>query len=322
MNRFQKPPRRSMVLGLLTASLCSGQLVQFRGPDSGLVYDPPTQSIRSIAGLIGAARMGDAVLEGIEWASVAPNGKVALYRKGGRIAALTAAGPVQEVPTFQGEAPEDVFWSAESQSAVLVWTRDRRTQRIEVDASGAITAGAAQAFELDGEITAVAGTSSGPLFAAVAGRGIYAVEARSGVSRLLLPLETCRALAASADGTRIWAIDGARGILFRIGMADEQPAVVATDAERLAGVSRLAMSSNESDLLLANAETRKLYLFDGGNQELTEVAALEAPVTQMRPLGRKTLYLLSHRATATESVQLYDALRGDIFFVPFVGVEQ
>lgn len=322
MNPLQDPLCRRLMLSLLTATLCSGQLVQFRGPDSGLVYDPPTQSLRSIAGLIGAARMGDAIVQEVEWASVAPNGRTAFYRKGGKILSLTPAGQVKEAPISQVADPEEVFWGAGSGTALLVWTRAKLTQRLEIDAAGAITSDGVQTLELDGEITAVTGANDGRIFAAVAGRGVYLADARKGTSRMLLPMASCPALSVSGDGRELWAVDGERGVLYRIGMGDEQPAVVTTDPERLTGVSRMAISSNHTDLLLANPQTRTLYLYGASSRSLTEVAALEAPVTQLRPLGRETLFLLSLRATKTETVQLYDDARGDVYFVPFVGGEQ
>jgi len=322
MNPLEHPFCRRLMVSLLSATLCSGQLVQFRGPDSGLVYDPPTQSLRRIAGLIGAARMGDAIVQEVEWASIAPNGKTALYRKGGKILALTTAGQVKEAPVPQVADPEEVFWGAGSQTALLVWTRAKLAQKLEIDVAGAITSDGVQTLELDGEITAVTGASDGRIFAAVAGRGVYVVDAGKGTSRMLLPMASCPALSTSGDGSELWAVDGERGVLYRIGMGDEQPAVVTTDPERLTGVSRMAMSSNHIDLLLANPKTRTLYLYGASSRSLTEVAALEAPVTQLRPLGRETLFLLSLRTTKTETVQLYDDARGDVYFVPFVGGEQ
>lgn len=322
MTSFRKAFCRHLTLGILLATLCNGQLVQFRGPDGGLVYDPPTQSLRGIAGLIGAARLGDAILENVEWASIAPNGKTALYRKGGQMLALTSAGLMEEVRQAPVEDPEEVLWGKGSQSAVLVWTKAKRTQKIEIDAVGAISSQEPHGLDLDGEITAVAGTVETRMYVAVSGRGVYLVDAQTGGNKMLLPLASCRVLASNAEGTGIWAIDGDRGVLLRIAVDDGQSAVFTTDPERLKGVTRLGVLSNEKELLLANPETRTLYLYTADNRTLAEVSALEAPVTHLSPLGRETLLLLSYRATNAQSIQLYDALRGDIFFVPYLGAEQ
>jgi hypothetical protein len=118
-------------------------------------------------------------------------------------------------------------------------------------------------------------------------------------------------------------VDAEHGVLSRIGLnGEEQPAVYAADAQRLTEVSRLAMAPNGRDVLLANSATRRLYVLHAESRELAELAVLDGPASQLTPVGRNSLYLLGHRTTATESVQLYDDMRGDTVFVPFLGGNQ
>lgn len=314
---------RRLVMIVGTAAISFTQpAVRFRGPDSGLLYDPPTQSIRSINGLIGAAQLANAVVDGVEWGSVAPSGKLALFKKGGNLLALV----VQAVPATdvvgQADAPDEVLWAADSQSATLVWTTTKTVQRIAVGTNGTVTSDVKRELSLDGEIRSVGAGAAGTLVVAVAGRGVYVVELQKMTSRLLLPLPECRAILTSTDESALFAIDGERGILYRISFGEEQPTVVSADTDRLAGVTRMANSTNGRGLLLANSETRRIYQLNGGDQAVEELAVLEAPVTLLRPIGRSSLYLLGHRTSGAESVQFYDDLRGDTVFVPLQGGNQ
>lgn len=314
----------SLVLALGMAATCQGQSgIQFRGPESGLLYDPPTRSVRGIAGLIGAARVGEAIEKEVDWAAVAPNGKVTLFRRAGVIRVLDAAAGMPAMPLITAEAPDAVLWGTESRSVLLVWMNGKSAQRVDLDNSGKASAGALQSFELEGEITAVAGTPNGPLVAAVSGRGVYAINLATRVARLLLTLPNCKALSVTGEGEAAWAVDGEGGVLLRIALnGDEQPTVSVSDPERLRGVTRIAAAPNGQDLLLANSETRRLYLLRAAENSISDAAVLDGPVTILRPMSRNTLYLLGHRNTLSESVQLYDDLRGDTVFVPFLGGEQ
>jgi len=314
---------RRLVLAVGTAAICLTQpAVRFRGPDSGFLYDPPTQSIRSITGLIGAAQLADSMVDGVEWGSVAPSGKLALFKKGGNLVALAAQTGPTTVGVSQSDAPDDVLWAADSKSALLIWTASKTVLRIAVGADGRVTSDVKREFSLEGDITSVAAGAAETLVAAVANRGVYVVDLQKMTSRLLLPLTECRALVTSTDESAVFAIDGERGILYRISFAEEQPTVVSADAERLAGVTRMANSSNGRGLLLANSETRKIYQLNAGDQAVADLAVLEARVTLLRPIGRSSLYLLAHRTDGAESVQFYDDLRGDTVFVPFQGGNQ
>lgn len=320
MTRLNQPALRRLILVLGTAAICLPQAsVRFRGPESGLLYDPPTQSIRNITGLMGAAQLGDAVIEGVEWATVAPSGKVALYKKGDGLLAFSAQTASAVIAVAQAEAPDDVLWAGDSQSAVLLWPNSKILQRVAIDGAGVVSAEPRKEFGLDGQISAITTGTSDTLVAAIAGRGVYLVDLQKLSSRLLLPLNDCLAIVSSGDNSAVFAIDGVHGVLYRIGLGDEQPTVVSADSERLMGVTRMANASNGRGVLLANSETRKIYQWRAGDQLLTDVAALEAPVTVLRPIGRNSLFLLGHRTTSAESVQFYDDLRGDTIFVPFQG---
>src|SRR5260370_40702316 len=81
--------RTIMMFGLLAAGPSAwAQSVTMQGPVSGFIFHNPTQTIRPIMGIPGAAYVGAAVFTGVDFAVVAPNGKPAIFRQDGLLSPL------------------------------------------------------------------------------------------------------------------------------------------------------------------------------------------------------------------------------------------
>src|SRR5512134_3362781 len=63
---------------LLALGAAFGQDGGLTGPVSGMVFDADSRSLRPVVGVPGAAYLGQPAVSGLDWASVAPNGRAAL----------------------------------------------------------------------------------------------------------------------------------------------------------------------------------------------------------------------------------------------------
>ena len=66
------------IVAFLTSWPAVGQMAPLGGPVSGLIFDAPSRSVRPIIGVPGSSYLGQALLENIDNAFIAPDGESAL----------------------------------------------------------------------------------------------------------------------------------------------------------------------------------------------------------------------------------------------------
>ena len=124
--------RLSLATAAAVLSLAA-QGIQWGGPISGLVYDSPTKSLRQILGFPGGARLGPALLEGVEWAAVSPTGKAALVVVQAQARLVTSLDLDQGAPgrALDGvtKDPKLACWAEDSSTVVVYSSVDRSLQR-------------------------------------------------------------------------------------------------------------------------------------------------------------------------------------------------
>ena len=104
------------------AGAASGQPVGFAGPVESYTFDLPTASLRAVVGFPGAASFGPALLNGLDFGSVAPHQDFALVFRGGDFLLVTRLGSGQvSTSSLSGVTgqPEAIAWSGDASSAVL-----------------------------------------------------------------------------------------------------------------------------------------------------------------------------------------------------------
>jgi hypothetical protein len=110
------------ILALAThPQVVAAQSVNWTAPSSGYLHDHANHTIRPISGFVGAAVLGAAVLEGVDWASMAPDQRSALTLRDGlqvwipNLASSDAPRRLDLVPEIQ-----QVFWAADSRQMALL----------------------------------------------------------------------------------------------------------------------------------------------------------------------------------------------------------
>jgi len=127
-----------LIICVLLAVPVFGQGPQLAGPLSGFVFDPPSRAIRPILGIPGAAHLGSPVFSNIDFAAVAPNGRLALAVREGHlwiIPDLNAADADQ--PAAAIDNPAQIVWASDSSTAVVYSSSAQSMQRVLFPAGAA-----------------------------------------------------------------------------------------------------------------------------------------------------------------------------------------
>lgn len=310
-----------IVCGL--ALTCFGQEIHMAGPAVRFVFDEPSRSVRQVIGMPGAARLADALVEDVDWASVSPNGRNALLARQGILRLLTLGGAEQDVEgmAIDGalDSPSLAAWTNDSSSVVLYSSTARSVQRVRLTGQPIVAEPPMQLTDVEGTITSlcVGGDSDLIVFAA-AGVGIYRMSSSQDIS-LLAPVTDASALAVDGAGKTAWVADRSKAEVLQIGNLTGAPELmtVVADPEKLADLSALTPSSNGKSLYLADRATRRLYVFDRSSSALSDGLELDVPATAISPMGSPSIFLLGQRGKIGEPLYvLDDSAEPAVFFVP------
>lgn len=324
MFSFKFPP--FILLGL--ALSCAAQDLRVAGPVTGLVHDPSSQSLRLILGVPGAARLESPLISSVDWASVGPNGRLALALHHGETFLVSydpATAELTQTP-IEGAlgAPSLAAWSADSSALTVYSGKSRRLQWIHLTPYGAFAAPALPLAGLDGAVTALA-TGKGCSKAAVAvdGGGVFLVDSYASLQPVL-PTADAAAIEVGPGCQTIWAATRQTGEIVQVNLASDEPAseILFADPDRLADVSALALSSNQRRLYVADRASSRLVVFDLASASITSEIALDAPVTALSPAGRSSVLLLGPRSNPADPFYLVeDSGEPALFFIPAAGVD-
>jgi len=124
--------RVSVLPMLLTLVFSLNAESTFSGPVAGYVFDGRQRSIRPVLGGLGAAYLGPALATQWVYASVAPNGKMALGIGRGTVDLISDLAKSDRFSTL-GDAirmPDRIVWSRDSTTAVLSAPTSSLLQRV------------------------------------------------------------------------------------------------------------------------------------------------------------------------------------------------
>jgi hypothetical protein len=307
---------------LAAAFSCMAQEVRFNGLVSGWVADPPTQSIRLIAGLPGAALLGKPLVSDLAWASTSPGGTTAIaLRNGETKESVILRG--ETISPIEGaaisEPPQFAAWTADGRTVSLLWTESRTMQVIRIDTDGRARAESTVPIANLPETGAITSAAALPnrLFVAVAGAGVFRIGPDDGASATLLyEGADCRLLAVAPSAERLWTVDGSKQAAVEIPVGGGDATPIFSDAELLFDISALQISTDRKWLYLANATKRKLYRLNLEAHTMADAIDLDIPATVIQPLLRPSLFLLGTRASNEEPLYIWDESSGNIYFVP------
>lgn len=296
-----------ILLWCLFAGMVAAQPLLIEGPTSGFAFDETSGAIRPILGLPGAAYLGDPLITGAAWASIAPGGSLALVFRDGvlyRVDGLARLAPSWSAVGNVEIVPDRAAWSDDGAVAVIYSAASGRAQVIR-NAGAQVAAG--EVFEL-GEVAALAVDREGRIVASTPG-GVCLIAGEG--NQMLLPGVRAAALVVTGDSLYVAASGEVWQVADYAAQAKPQIVVAAPDP---VGV---ALSRDGKRLFIADRAGRAVLVYDlASRAPVAELVVDFEPVTLAR-LSGADLWLL--RASAGPNEPLF-VLKTDpepgVWFVP------
>jgi hypothetical protein len=309
----------------LVLPLLHAQSATLQGPTSGFLYDPTSRAIRPILGIPGSAHLGSPVYSNLDYASVAPDGQIAIGVANGQtlfIGGISGAQPTASPITGAIGNTNRVLWAADSTAAVMCGAE--QCQHL----TGLPSAGVAgQPVELPstalhGRVTTVAADPSAQniavgVIAEIRGRsagGIFFIPA-SGTASLLASMDAPSAAAFTPDGQDLYAADRATANVWAFhNVGPGAMGVLALDAST--GITNpvgIAVSSQQ--LFVAGAKG-VVQVYNLPALALSAELPLEVPPSGMEPVPGSTYYRLIPVQSSSSELWMLNTQPPSVFFVP------
>ncbi|MFN7921491.1 MAG: hypothetical protein U0Q16_15420 [Bryobacteraceae bacterium] len=278
--------------------LCAQDLA---GPTSGFVFDEVAKALRVINGVPGAAYLGGALAR-VDSASVSPDSKLAIAQVNGRLSLIRLAdGSSTDLGEMAGSAR--IEWSSDSASAAVAGESNAAFRKLNA------TPERSRLADLAG-ITALAVAKDGSVFAAAAD-GLYTLGADA---RLVLAQDGISDIALAPNGD-LYVTLSARKQIMRVRGVQDSPemALFASAAAGLEDPVGIGISADGAVIFATDRAARALFAFSASG-ELTGRTELDFAPDAIERSG--SYFRLNQRASAQDPLELFDAARAAVFFVP------
>ncbi len=312
------------LLAIVCAAPLLAQSPGFSGPVESYMFDLPTGSLRAVVGFPGAASFGPALLDGLDFGSVAPHQDFALAFRAGQCLLATHLGSDQvSTAAVDGVAgqPDSIAWSSDGSSATLYSLTGNWIQTV-TGLPGSPSAGALlDLSSLSGPLTAVASDAQGKQLAVAVGGdtpGVYlATDGQSFNS--VLALHGPAALAFSSDSASLFVLDIAALDLAVLNLAsfDRQDIWLQGLADPFA-IRPAADADGHPMVYIASRSDRLLREYDVQSQQVAAELALYFEPTGIDVFGRDSFLLASRLHPADPAWLLARQPQQAIYFVPAI----
>ena len=268
------------------------------GPVEGFAFDAPTRSIRAVIGSLGSASLGPAVLNQLDFASIAPRQNYGIVFTHGQahLVLQLGSGKVSVVP-LQGSrlGANGVVWSDDGSTAVLYSQAGNWIQTFTGFPTSVSAGPLTSIAPLGGLLSAVAADIHGAqIVIGITGEhaGVYEITGGQGPVPVL-NISDPVALAFSADGTTLYALDGLANQVSELVLS---PSVGAAQTWPLGTQNAVAIrsavnASNLNILYVAAGSDQLLLAFDPSTRQQIASVPLRFAPTAIEPLGNNSFLL-------------------------------
>lgn len=318
---------RCTLLLLLTTAVTGAVLAQeasLSGPIEGFTFDLPTASLRAVIGYPGSASFGPALLEGLDYGSVAPQKDYAIVFQGGNCLLVShlGSGPLSPAPisSVAGQ-PDGITWSGDGSFAVLYSRGGNWIQTLSGLPLNPTAGAYVDVSSLGGSLSAVAIDAKGTQVAiAITGNvaGVYLMRESQAFSSLL-QLSNPIAVAFSTDGNTLFALDAATQQLSVLDLNSSACQTLTLDglADPFA-VGAPTAQQNRQMVYVASRSDQLLREYDVSSQQVVLDLPLYFAPTGIEEFGRNS-FRVAARLHATDPLWLLtNSAPPAVYFVPAV----
>ena len=307
---------------LLIAGGLRAQQAPIRGPVEAYTFDAPTMSFRAVVGSLGSSSLGPALVEGIEYGTVAPRRDYAIAVRNGTVILVTGLGSGQVAAAQLSGAfstPEGVAWSEDASLAVLYSRAGEWIQPVRGLPAAPETGSPLSLSSLGGSLSFVAVSGRGAHIAiGMAGEtgGLFEVTAEQNI----MPLLTLRkpvAATFSADGGTLYFLDGSSRQLSALNWQQRTSQTLPLDNVQDPFALGAVRDGVRGEIVyVASRSDRRLASYEASTGAAGATVELDFEPTGIEPLGRQSFSLAARAANSDPLWSFVTLPQPAIYFVP------
>jgi hypothetical protein len=288
-----------------------------------LTFDAPTRSVRAVIGFPGAASFGPALLDSLDFASVAPHQNYGLVFESGKCRFVSGLGSTTiSTVAIVGVAanPDGIVWSGNGSLAVLYSRAGSWFQTIAGFPGAPVAGASVDVTSLGGAFTAVAVDLPGKqIVVAVSGVNGAVYQAAGGQFTRLVSMAKPVSLSFSSDNQTLYALDAAalQVTAVTIGSHGLQTLALPGIANPVA-IQSFEDSQSRQLLYIAGGTDRLLRILDVASQQIVNDVPLNFQPTHLDPFGSGS-FVLAYRSQSAKPLWLFTSTpQAGAYFVPAV----
>lgn len=297
--------------GLLAATAWAADV---GGPSSQFFFDAPSRAIRAVWAYGGAARLGPAVVEDVDFASIAPDSKRALVRRGEDIYWLRLDPQMNELNYVGGMVTGFTLtaWSADGRCIAVYSPVESRAQRL-CDSSFGPQIEDSVPFGTQEEVRALALNRDGSILAVAGSQAVYAFSASFGWQQVAdVPSPAAIAFGSNPDSLLI--ASPAAGLVEVPHVGTGLAAAVLLPAEAMGGAPNSVFEAGGL-IYLATSDDPAVVVFSRQANSVVRREPVDSALNGLHPISPGVF--LSSRVSTAEPLLLIDISRKElVFFVP------
>lgn len=303
------------------------QQIGVYGPVEGFTFDQPTRTLRAIIGVPGAATFGPAILDRVDFGSVAPHQNYGLAFQSGNcllVSGLDSTAVSTPLTSGAPGQPEGVAWSADGSLAILYSRSGNWAQTISGFPQTPISGFALNLSSLPGSLSAITSDSHGKTIAvAVSGSsgGVYLTSDGQSFAPVLQSPKVV-ALSFSSDGSALYALDNTARQLsaVNVGTFSSQNLPLAGLADPLA-IQAGEDGQGEAVVYVASGSDQLLRVIEVSSQQVSSDVPLNVAPSGLAVFGA-TSFIVAPRSQISQPLWLFSSSpQPAAFFVPAIGFQ-
>jgi WD40 repeat protein len=320
-------PALVFFFGLLSTLRLPAQPTSLSGPVEAFTFDAPTRSLRAVIGFPGAASFGPALLDNVDFASVAPLQNYGIAFEGGKRLFVSGLGSktISSVAIAGLTAhPDGIVWSGDGSLAILYSRGGRWFQTVAGFPNAPMVGTLVDVSSLGGSFASVAVDVPGKQIAVAVSGGNGAVyQFANGQFTHLVSMAKPTSLSFSADGLTLYALDAATARVTSVILSSHGFQTLALPGiENPVAIWSLKDSQNRQVLYVAGGSDRVVRILDVTSQQTLTDVSLNFDPTSLDPFGNGS-FVLASRSQSINPLWLFsNSPVAGAFFVPAVQLRE
>ncbi len=315
-------PAFLFVFALIPASLLPAQ-TSLSGPVEAITFDAPTRSLRAVNGFPGAASFGPALLDSLDFASVAPHQNYGIVFESGKCLFVSGLGSktiATGVIAGVTERPDGVVWSGNGSLAILYSRASNWFRTISGFPTAPVAGALVEVASLGGALTAIAADTPGQqIVVAVSGDNGAVYQASGGQFTHLASMAKPISLSFSSDGKTLYALDAATAQVAAVTLGSHGLQILPLPGiTNPIAIQSVVDSQNRQVLYVAGGSDRMVRILDVASQQTVADVPLNFKPTGLDPFGSGS-FVLAFRSQSANPLWLFAATpQPGAYFVPAI----